>query len=90
MTRIILILVLVMIVYFTVKSMFKAPKAPAPKMRKSPSKEPDLSDGSDMQKDPVCGTYVDPGEAVKMKTQGNTYFFCSEECREKFEKKGGE
>jgi YHS domain-containing protein len=35
-------------------------------------------------RDPVCGTYVAPGNAVTMTTRGATHYFCSEECRSKY------
>ncbi len=39
-----------------------------------------------MQKDPVCGMNVDDQKsASKSQFQGTTYYFCSEECKRKFE-----
>src|ERR1700682_2848892 len=39
------------------------------------------------EKDPVCGMTVDPNKAVvKQEFQGNTYYFCSERCAERFAK----
>ena len=35
-------------------------------------------------KDPVCGTFVSPRSALSVTTSGNTHYFCSEECRSKF------
>jgi Cu+-exporting ATPase len=35
--------------------------------------------------DPFCGKMVDPATAVTLHWEGKTYFFCSEECRRKFE-----
>ena len=38
------------------------------------------------QKDPVCGMDVDPDEAAGQSDfQGNTYYFCSSECKQKFD-----
>ena len=37
-------------------------------------------------KDPVCGMDVDPEQAAgKSEYQGQTYYFCGEGCRAKFE-----
>ena len=37
-------------------------------------------------KDPVCGMMVEPGSAAAQATyQGQTYYFCSEQCRQQFE-----
>src|ERR1700693_1254373 len=39
------------------------------------------------ERDPVCGMTVDPGKAAaKHQYQGNTYYFCSQRCAEKFAK----
>jgi Cu+-exporting ATPase len=41
-----------------------------------------------MQKDLVCGMSVDPNTAEDSTTyQGKTYYFCSTECKEKFDKR---
>ncbi len=36
-----------------------------------------------LRKDPVCGTYVSEALAVKRVAGGETFFYCSEECRQK-------
>ncbi len=39
-----------------------------------------------MATDPVCGMDVDEKQAhVKTEYEGETYFFCSQECQEEFE-----
>jgi YHS domain-containing protein len=40
----------------------------------------------EMKKDPVCGTYIPVKEAFTYKKNGETYYFCSGECKEKFQK----
>ena len=37
-----------------------------------------------LKKDPVCGTFVAPAVAVQKTKGGQTYYFCSTECRDKF------
>ena len=37
-----------------------------------------------LKKDPVCGTFIAPSTAVQKIVGGQTYFFCSAECRDKF------
>ena len=37
-------------------------------------------------RDPVCGTFVAPGESFAFRTGGETHYFCSVECRERFKK----
>jgi len=49
--------------------------APPPK----DSLKPDV-----LKKDPVCGTFVASSTAVRKDRDGQTYFFCSPACRDKF------
>jgi Cu+-exporting ATPase len=35
--------------------------------------------------DPQCGKSVDPEKAILLSWEGKTYFFCSTECKAKFE-----
>ena len=37
-------------------------------------------------KDPVCGMIVDPKDAPKSEYKGKTYYFCSREDKERFDK----
>lgn len=40
-----------------------------------------------MAKDPVCGMDVNESQAkAKTERQGRTYYFCSTDCKQKFEK----
>ena len=39
-----------------------------------------------MVADPVCGTYVIPGKALQLTRGRETHYFCSEACREKWER----
>lgn len=41
-----------------------------------------------MTKDPVCGTFVVPGKALSATTDGSTVWFCSEQCRDTFARRG--
>ena len=39
-----------------------------------------------MQTDPVCGMQVnDQNASAKSQHQGTTYYFCSKECKQKFD-----
>ena len=38
-----------------------------------------------MQHDPLCGTEVDPGQALHTEYQGKPYYFCSLRCKQAFE-----
>jgi uncharacterized protein len=43
------------------------------------------SDSSkNMVKDPMCGMYMDPRLAVKHEIKNGIYYFCSDECKNKY------
>ena len=62
-----------------------APAAAKPDMRQAPAPAG--------QKDPVCGMEVDAKEAAAAKLKsdykGKTYYFCSDDCKKKFDKEPG-
>jgi uncharacterized protein len=37
-------------------------------------------------RDPVCGTFIAPGNGPSLQVRGQTYYFCSEECRSRFQR----
>lgn len=37
-----------------------------------------------MVKDPICGMYLDPRLAVHLDYKREAFYFCSDECRQKF------
>ncbi len=37
-----------------------------------------------MVKDPFCETYFPRRNAVRLKMNGNVYYFCSKDCRDKY------
>jgi hypothetical protein len=48
-----------------------------------------MSRGVQMARDPVCGTYVVPDEAVAINDGRRQVFFCSPVCRDKYRAKTG-
>ena len=40
---------------------------------------------NDMVQDPVCKTFIRVKDAEKRLIRGQTYYFCSKECAERFE-----
>jgi YHS domain-containing protein len=40
--------------------------------------------GVRLMRDPVCGTYVAPDNALSVSARGTTHYFCSEQCRATF------
>ncbi len=45
----------------------------------------DVRAGKGEHIDPVCGMYVDESTPFRAEHGGRTYYFCSENCRRKFE-----
>jgi YHS domain-containing protein len=40
--------------------------------------------GGELKKDPVCGTFISTATAFQKHVHGQTYYFCSTECRDRF------
>jgi YHS domain-containing protein len=49
--------------------------------RSRPQKGP--VSGSELHKDPVCGTYVAESTPFRRQAGGQTFYYCSSDCREK-------
>jgi YHS domain-containing protein len=45
---------------------------------------PSSPQASELKKDPVCGTFVSTAVALQKNAGGQTYYFCSADCRDKF------
>lgn len=56
---------------------------PAPPSQKGP-RPPSVPAGGELKKDPVCGTFISTATAIQKRVGGETYYFCSAECRDKF------
>ena len=70
-----------------VLSGFNNPSSPqaSPQAGASGSRPPaGPSPGGELKKDPVCGTFISTATAFQKYSQGQTYYFCSTECRDKF------
>jgi hypothetical protein len=50
----------------------------------SPAEAPRGKTSQSLKKDPVCGTFVAEATAVQKTKGGETYYFCSAACRDKF------
>lgn len=47
-----------------------------------PSEQVPLS--GELKRDPSCGTYIAAATSLKEKVGGQTFYFCSKECRDKY------
>lgn len=45
---------------------------------------PEVPLSGELKKDPACGTYISAATSIKRTLDGETYYFCSAECRDKF------
>jgi YHS domain-containing protein len=60
---------------------------PTPKGPSGPrTRTPRVPASEALKRDPVCGTFLAPSTAVTSTVSGQTYFFCSTACRDKFKK----
>jgi YHS domain-containing protein len=58
------------------------PNSTSPAAGPRPSSQVPLT--GELKKDPVCGTYIAAATAIKEKVGGQTFHFCSQECRDKY------
>jgi YHS domain-containing protein len=65
---------------FSGLSSTSSPQAGAAGPRQSPSPP----SGGELKKDPVCGTFISTATAFQKFSQGQTHYFCSTDCRDKF------
>ena len=56
----------------------------SPQAGASGSRPSGPSSGGELKKDPVCGTFISTATAFQKFANGQTYYFCSTECRDKF------
>jgi YHS domain-containing protein len=57
---------------------------PSPGRTGKPPGPPSSPSGGELKKDPVCGTFISTATAFQKFANGQTYYFCSTECRDKF------
>jgi YHS domain-containing protein len=52
--------------------------------QRSDSKRPEVVASGELKRDPVCGTFVSPAVSLTGKSKGETVYFCSPECRDRY------
>lgn len=62
-----------------------APPASRTAARRPPQ---DVPLTGELKRDPVCGTYTAANSALTHSARGQTYYFCSPACRDKFVGRG--
>ncbi len=96
--RVIEFLVGLMVVLTMVRSvvgfitkMYTGQSATSPQQRAGNTSRPQSSSassptpaGGELKKDPVCGTFISTATAFQTYAGGQTHYFCSTKCRDKF------
>jgi YHS domain-containing protein len=57
--------------------------ASRPQQPQQPNRGPASQPSGELHKDPVCGTYVAESTAFRRQAGGQSFYYCSEACREK-------
>jgi YHS domain-containing protein len=59
---------------------FRTTSVPRTRAKQPPS----VPAGGELKKDPVCGTYVSTTASITRTVNGQTLYFCSKECSDKY------
>jgi YHS domain-containing protein len=55
---------------------------PSTQTREAPDNQVPLT--GELKKDPACGTYIAAATSLKETVGGQTFYFCSKQCRDKY------
>jgi uncharacterized protein len=78
--RLIIACIIVYLLFYIGKAIF----SPSGRENRKFPKRPTPIAGEDLVKDPCCGTYVPVSDTIKANVDGETLYFCSRECLEKY------
>ena len=81
----IVLLLRLLLVWFIVRSVLRLVRGIAEGLQAPPSARPPQA--VPLVRDPVCGTYVVPSQALSAGTGSGTRYFCSENCRRSYVRK---
>ncbi len=56
----------------------------AKKKEEEQEEKENLAATGELAKDPICGTYVDKEDAIRVKDGEAIHYFCGYDCRDKF------
>ncbi|MBM4122803.1 MAG: YHS domain-containing protein [Nitrospira sp.] len=79
MYRLLFILGLLVLLYFLLRNAYR-------ELKGKKGTDQTLTDKNQMVQDPVCRMYVPKGSAVEASVGGQTYYFCSQDCANTFQK----
>lgn len=78
MIRVVVLIFLLVVLYYLVKNLLKGSE------NSSRAGESVDKRVAELVRDPQCGTYILPSQAVSARVGRHTYHFCSEECKDRF------
>lgn len=84
MYRLILVVLLLVVLYFLLRQMFRGFKTPIRDSREKPASQVQDEEQDQMIEDPVCHIFVPKRIAVVETIDGQEYYFCSQECAVRF------
>ncbi len=70
------------VLFYIAWRLFNGSKNRKPKSRHDQSESSKVKDV--LMEDPVCHTLVPKGQAIRLRHNGKTYYFCSEKCCDTF------
>jgi len=73
-----------LLLFLVIRNLMKGFFSPSPAKDRTGGEQVRVSQGGELKKDPVCGTYVSTASSVSRMVRGETVYFCSTECRDKF------
>jgi YHS domain-containing protein len=76
--------VLPLLLFLVIRNLMKGFFASPAKERPTGDDQVRVSQGGELKKDPVCGTYVSTSASVSRMVRGEAVYFCSAECRDRF------
>jgi uncharacterized protein len=72
------------ILFYIIYKIIKTVQQPRPEKNENYQFKSTPAGGEDLMEDPVCHTYVPLSQAYKKEISGKTYYFCSQQCSEKY------
>ncbi|MEE9543370.1 MAG: YHS domain-containing protein [Thermodesulfobacteriota bacterium] len=82
--RLLIFIVIAYVVYTLAKKILFSAQVPRKSGGNSPSDDGSVGNVEETVLDPVCDSYISKDRAVVATHENKQYFFCSEECRDKF------
>jgi len=82
--RLVILVVLFYIAWRLIRGLGEKKRADIKQQQTRPSGVKDV-----LVEDPVCHTLIPKGQAIRLRRQGKTYYFCSEKCCDTFTRESG-